>query len=146
MSNSISTTPSEKSLDQPIFIFFNYSTLFNLSSSPYLATSVYSTSRKHSTSARRRRVHFLRYSTNSHHRSPSLCSPHTRPSLRRCNRVPRLVHRQNLRNYSIPTTGLGPRLVVPSLPIPAHQRSAQPLDLTGGTRPQVFTQPLQLTT
>ena len=59
---------------------------------------------------RRHRVHFLRHSTFSLRRSPSLCSRNTRPSLRRRNRVLCLVHRRSLMDNSITTTELDHKL------------------------------------
>ena len=66
------------------------------------------------------------YSTVSLRRSPSLCSHHTRPSLRRHNRVPCLVHSRSLKNYSVTNARLDRRVVVPSPPISTRRRSTRP--------------------
>ena len=78
------------------------------------------------------------YSTVSLRRSPSLCSHHTRPSLRCQNRVPRLVHRRRLKNYSVTNARVDHQIVVPSSPILTRRRSTRSQIFTW---PQVFTRP-----
>ena len=72
------------------------------------------------------------YSTVSLCRSPSLYSHQTRPSLRRQNRVPCLVHRRSLMNYSVTNASLDRRIVVPSPPIPTQPPTTEPLNFTDG--------------
>jgi len=44
---------------------------------------------------------------------------------------PYLVHHRSLRDYLITKRGLDRRLVVSTIPIPAHRRITRPLDFTG---------------
>ena len=63
---------------------------------------------------------------------------HTRPSLRCQNRVPRLVHRRSLKNYSVTNARVDHQIVVPSSPILTRRRSTRSQIFTW---PQVFTRP-----